>query len=113
MTQVTRHFPQKFQDLERWLPWALEKESERNAMRARSTLKDVAEFCAAVQPHMEDLIQYLGKIAWGTPLGPEDENLYRLGLAYMEATIPIDLGWKKSVAEDSLSVERLILADRR
>jgi hypothetical protein len=113
MTQLTRSLPQKFRELERWSPWFLENEAERHAMRARSSLEEVAGFCADLRPHMEDVIQYLGKFKWGTALAPEDENLYRLGLSYMEATIPIDLEWKKTVAEDSFPVARLTLPERR
>jgi hypothetical protein len=45
-------------------------------------------------------------------LNEADENLYRMGLSYMEATVPLDLGWKSSVAIDSFSVERLNLPER-
>lgn len=110
---MTHSFPQKFAGLERWSSWALETESERHAKRIGSSMKEVTEFCAALRPHMDDVIQYLGNFKWGTPLGTEDENLYRLGLAYMEATIPIDLEWKKTIAQDSFPLEKLNLPNRR
>jgi hypothetical protein len=106
-------FPQKFHELERWSAWALETESQRNAIRARSTLEELTEFCAAVRPHMNDLIQYLGNFKWGTALGAQDENLYRLGLTYMEATIPIDLEWKQPMAQDSFPLARVLVPERR
>ncbi len=110
---MTRNFPQRFSELERWLPWALQTESERNARRVGSSLKEVQEFCAALRPHMDDVIQYLENFKWGTTLSAEDENLYRLGLSYMEATIPIDLEWKSTVAQDSFPLHKVSVPERR
>lgn len=112
MTQANGKLPQQFIDLEAWLPWALATEAERNARRTRSSLADLSAFCDALKPRMHDLIQYMAKFEWGTALAEADENLYRLGLSYMEATIPLDLGWKSTVAEDSFPVERLNLDGR-
>lgn len=112
MTQMTSKLPRQFADLEEWLPWALATEAERNAKRTRSSIEQLTAFCGALKPHMHDLIQYLAEFEWGSTLAEADENLYRLGLSYMEATIPLDLGWKSSVPEDSFPVERLNLDGR-
>jgi len=113
MTQMNGKLPEKFADLQEWLPWALATEAERYAMRAQSTMAGLETFCAALRPHMHDVIQYLTNFEWGSDLGEGNENLYRLGLSYMEATIPVDLGWKTPIAEDSFPVQRLNLDGRR
>src|SRR5262245_49681717 len=98
---MARTFPEKFHDLEPWSSWVLATEAERHSRRAQSTMEELSAFCAALRPRMEDLIRYLGQFEWGTPLNAEDRNLYHLGLTYMEATIPLDLEWKRPLAEDS------------
>lgn len=113
MTHMASLLPKRFEELERWSSWVLETETLRYAKRIASSVEEVAEFCAALRPHMEDVIQYLENFKWGTPLAPEDENLYRLGLSFMEASIPIDLGWKSTKAEDSYPIERISVPERR
>lgn len=109
---MTEKLPQRFRELEKWLDWSLATEGERYARRAGSSLNDLRAFSDAMTPHMHDIIGHLSGIPWGTPLGEADENLYRMGLSYMEATIPLDLGWKSTVAVDSFTVERLNLPER-
>jgi hypothetical protein len=104
--------PPKFKDLEKWASWALATEGERYAKRASSSMETLKEFCDALKPRMEDVIQYLSAFPWGTPIGEEDERLFRTAMSYMEAAVPIDLGWKKPVAQDSFPVSRLTLPAR-
>jgi hypothetical protein len=87
--------PAEFKDLAPWLDWAKPTEPERYAQRAKQNLDKVRAFFDALQPHMEDVIRYLSKFPWGEDLGEADKNLYLLGLAYMEASIPVDLKWKQ------------------
>lgn len=109
---MTDKLPQRFRELEKWLDWSLATEGQRYAKRADSAIDDLRAFSDAMTPYMHDIIGHLSDIPWGTPLGESDENLYRMGLSYMEATIPLDLGWKSPVATDSFSVERLNLPER-
>jgi hypothetical protein len=104
---MTTNLPEKFRELEQWSAWFLETELERHEKRTQTTIEDLRAFHAALTPRMEDLIQYLSGFEWGAPLSDEDRNLFHLGLSYMEAAVPIDLGWKSSVAEDSFPVRRL------
>lgn len=109
---MTKALPAEFKEFERWTFWALATERERYDQRARSSIEELRAFCGALGPRMEELIQYLSKFKWGQELSEEDRNLFHLGLGYMEAVIPIDLGWKRPLAEDSYPVSRLALADR-
>lgn len=109
---MTGSLPQTFRELEEWSSWALATEGERYAKRASCSIEELTTFYAALKPHMEHVIQYLSEFPWGTPLGEEDERLFFLGMSYMEAAVPIDLGWKSSVAQDSFPVARLALPDR-
>lgn len=109
---MTGKLPQRFRELETWLDWSLATEGQRYAKRAASSLDDLRAFSGAMTPYMHDIIGHLSKISWGAPLSEEDENLYRMGLSYMEATVPLDLQWKSPVAVDSFPVEQLNLPDR-
>lgn len=109
---MTTNLPEKFRSLEQWSPWFLATERERYEQRIGSTIDELRAFHAALRPHMEDLIQYLEGFEWGAPLSDEDRNLFHLGLSYMEAAVPIDLGWKSPIAEDSYPVSRLALPER-
>lgn len=106
------NLPQKFRELEQWSSWAFATEGERYEKRAGSSMEALVEFYNALKPHMEDIIQYLSAFPWGTPLSDEDERLYHLGMSYMEAAVPIDLGWKQPTAQDSFPVSRLVLPVR-
>lgn len=109
---MSASLPQQFRDLEKWSSWALATEGERYAKRASSSMETLTEFYGAMKPHMESIIQYLSAFPWGAPLGEDDERLYHMGLSYMEAAVPIDLGWKSPVAQDSFPVERLTIPER-
>lgn len=109
---MSASLPAAFRDLEPWVSWGFASEGERYARRARSTMEELNAFYTALKPRMEDLIQYLSAFPWGSELSEEDRRLYHLGMSYMEAAVPIDLGWKKPTAEDSFPVERLVLAER-
>lgn len=109
---MTQSLPEKFRELEQWSPWFLATERERYNKRAQSSMEELRAFEAALKPRMEDLIQYLTAFEWGVPLTDEDQNLFHLGLSYMEAAVPIDLGWKNPVAEDSYPVDRVELPER-
>lgn len=109
---MTGTLPQQFSALEKWSSWALSTEGERYARRANSEMEALKEFYNAVKPHMEDIIQYMSEFPWGAPLDAENERLFWLGLSYMEVAVPIELGWKSPVAQDSFPVERLVLPER-
>lgn len=109
---MTGKLPKQFSHLENWLGWSLETEGERYDKRAASSLEDLRAFSEALTPHMHEIIGHLSTHPWGTPLGEEDQNLYRMGLSYMEATIPLDLGWESPLAVDSYPVGRLSLPER-
>lgn len=112
MANMTAKLPEQFRELEKWLDWSLATEGQRYAKRAGSSLDELHAFSGAMTPYMHDIIGHLSKIPWGEPLSEEDESLYRLGLSYMEATVPLDLRWKSPVAVDSFPVERLNLPER-
>lgn len=109
---MMKTLPAQFQELEPWLGWAKPTEPQRYAQRAKQSLADVRAFFDALQPHMDDVIRYLSKFAWGEDLGEADKNLYLLGLAFMEASIPIDLKWKQGENEGAFDYGRVSVPDR-
>lgn len=111
MTQKT--LPPRFKELEPWLGWAKPTEPERYAQRAKRSLTEVRAFFDALQPHMEDVIRHLSQFPWGQTLEEPDENLYLLGLAFMEASIPIDLKWKQGENEGVYDYARVAVPYRR
>jgi hypothetical protein len=104
--------PAKFQHLEQWSAWANATEGERHKKRVETSMGDLKVFHSALKPHIEDMIVYLSDFPWGTRLDQKDEQLYFLGLAYMEAAVPIDLGWPNSAAQDSFPVSRVKMPAR-
>lgn len=109
---MTGNLPQKFSELDKWSSWAFATEGERYAKRAGSSMAELVEFYTALKPHMEGIIQYLSAFPWETQLSEEDERLCHLGMTYMEAAVPIELGWKQPKAQDSFPVSRLELPVR-
>lgn len=109
---MSASLPQQFSELNKWSSWGDATEGERYARRANSNMESLTEFYSALKPHMEDVIQYLSNIPWGSPLSEEDRRLYLMALFYMEAAVPIDLGWNSPVARDSFPVERLNIPER-
>jgi hypothetical protein len=104
---MTSILPEQFRDLEQWSPWFLATERERHNKRIQSSMDELRAFAGALKPRMEDLIQHLSAFAWGSELTDQQRNLFHLGLSYMEAAVPLDLGWKAPAAEDSFPVELL------
>ena len=109
---MSASLPQQFRRLEEWSSWALPTQGERHARRVASGMETLRAFHDAMTPCMEEIIRYLEGFSWGEPLSEEDERLFHMGMAYMEAAVPIDLGWKTAAAQDSFPVERLTLPHR-
>lgn len=109
---MSASLPLQFRELDKWSSWGFATEGERYAKRASSSMETLREFYSALKPHMEDIIKYLSNFPWGLPLDEEDQRLYLMALSYMEAAVPIDLGWKSPVALDSFPVERLVIPER-
>lgn len=109
---MTATLPEAFSHLEPWSDWAFPTEGERYAKRISVSMDELVAFYTALKPHMEDLIQYLSGFPWGASLNEQDERLAHLGMTYMEAAVPIDLGWKQPQAQDSYPVSRLEIPAR-
>lgn len=113
MTMTDKTLPARFKELEPWLDWALPTETERYAKRIGTPLEGVKAFHSALHPHMEDAMRYLSSFEWGTKLDLPDENLFLLGLAFMEASVPVDLGWKQSENEGAYPYKLCTVPYRR
>jgi hypothetical protein len=112
MTLMTTTLPDKFKQLEPWSAWAGATEGERYALRAACDMEGLRAFYEALKPNMEEIIQYLSAFPWGATLTEEDKRLHHLGMTYMEAAVPIELGWKQPLAQDSFPVSRVELPER-
>ncbi len=81
---ATAALPAEFADLLQWLDeWALGTEQQRFAKRVGSTIEQIRPFYEAMLARMPDIMDHLAKLPIdGLP--PEDENLLRLALSYVE-----------------------------
>jgi len=81
--------PADFRDLERFAPWMLETERERNAKRFASSMDEIRDFYEAVKPRMDAVVAYLDQF----PLDelPDDaRRLLLLGLSLMEVSPAVE-----------------------
>jgi hypothetical protein len=98
--------PEPFADLAAFADWILPVERDRHKKRVTSDLATARRFYDAVFPRMEAMIRYLNARAWHD-MSAADRNLFILACAFMEATHPIELGWKTTDIEDTFPHERL------
>lgn len=90
--------------------WALETEVERFRARLASDLTEIRVFYDAIFPHMDAIMVFLADYPASEfrDLPKPVENLYRLALAYMEVSHPIDLRWQGNDIDDAFPPERVI-----
>ncbi len=57
--------PAGFEDLEKWLDWALPTMAERSARRSASSMDDLQAFYDAMLPRLDAALAYLSGVAVG------------------------------------------------
>lgn len=102
-----RLLPKGFEDLAPYLDWALPDQHRRGLKRMAATLGECRAFYDAITPRIEDLIHHLEHFPRSDVLDPANNRLFMLGLAYMDAALPIELGWKSTVNEGSFPADRI------
>ncbi len=114
-----RSLPPEFADLEGFVAaWALPTERQRQAKRVGDELDAVRRFYEAMLPRMPALFDYFDKIPHGdqTQLPADALRLYRLGAAFIEASHPIEMKWRRTDIDDAFPLDRfnfLPPSDRR
>lgn len=104
--------PEGFEDLAPYLEWALPDQHRRGLKRMSSTFEECKSFYDALTPRMEALIRHLENFPRSAVLDPTNDRLFMLGLAYMDAALPIELGWKSTINEGSFPAERINNVER-
>jgi hypothetical protein len=107
---VTGLLPPEFVDLEPFVAaWALPTEKQRQAKRVGNDLDSVGQFYDAMLPRMAALFDYLDKIPHGNVAQlPENVlRLYRLGAAFIEASHPIEMKWRRTDIDDAFPLDRM------
>lgn len=102
--------PAGFHELEPFVAaWALPAEVDRCNKRLSLTLSELRVFYEAIQPRMDDVMQYLKNFPTGdlATLPVAALNLYHLALSYMEASHPIELKWKSVDLADAFPADRI------
>lgn len=90
--------PQRFQDLEVYLPWALATERERSAKRQRTPYPELKAFYDAMLGRMEELLPYLD--SYSEDDAPEAlRPLFYLSLSLAEVAPAVEFFGQPSVVE--------------
>lgn len=103
--------PERFSDLSRFVAtWALPTEKQRHQKRLNSTLDEVRAFYDAMFPRMDEVMGYLKGIpaANRQTLPAQDRTLFNLALAFMDASHPIALRWRRVDVDDGFPSDRVI-----
>ena len=74
-----------FSDLDKYLPWSLEKERQRTEKRETSTIDEIKEFYSAVFPRMKDITSYLDTLPFNE-LPPDATRLFYISLSLIEVS---------------------------
>lgn len=106
----TFSLPAGFEDLEpRVDTWALPTEQARYAWRLSASMADIRNFYDAIYPRMDAILRHLqGFPATDIAALPADtQRLYRLALAYFEASHPIELHWRSPDLDNAFPADRI------
>lgn len=102
--------PPGFEDLQGLVgPWSLPDEPQRYAKRLGTPLPELRRFYDAIYARMDAVLRHLSTlpVAHGELAAPADRNLFRLALAYFEASHPIELRWSASDLNDAFPAHRI------
>ena len=102
--------PQGFEDLEPHVAtWALPTEEQRYTKRIATSMADIRSFYDTIFPRMEDVMAHLALHPAGdvARLPAEVRRLYRLALAYFEASHPVELRWRGAEPEPAFPASRI------
>ena len=103
--------PSGFEDLEPHVAaWSLPTEEARYSKRISTSLADVKAFYEAIYPRMDAVMTHLSAYAAGdvAQLPADTRRLYRLALAYFEASHPIELRWGGAEPEHAFPANRIV-----
>lgn len=89
--------------------WARETEQERFKVRLATSRDEISVFYDAIFPHMDAILTELAAYPADSfrDLPKPIETLYRLALAFMEASHPIDLRWQGNDIDDAFPADRV------
>lgn len=109
-----RLLPEGFADLEPLLAvWDRDSDSERYTQRLQTPLPELKAFYDTIFPRMEVVMRHLSAFP-GDDLAalPQDtRRLFKLALAYFEASHPIELHWKASDLDHAFPASRIVHRD--
>jgi hypothetical protein len=89
--------------------WALYTDKERAEKRAYTDLAKLREFQLRVMPHFDAIIAYLNTFPNDPDVLPGDaRKLFALAQMFMEASVPLDLGWPSSDMPGMFPLDRVV-----
>ena len=104
--------PTGFEKLEQYVSnWALPTEKDRMMKRVGSTMEEIRPFYDEVMPLMEQIGAYFTKKPVSERLSAEEENLFRLGCAYMEVSRCFEAWSANDVRHDFFSPAKIEIMD--
>lgn len=105
---TTNLLPRQFQDLEKFIPWALPTERARNRKRLASDMDEIREFYDTMLARVEPALEYLN----GFPIDamPEPEQrLLELTFSLAEVANAVELFKTQPGVIDGFDTERFLL----
>ncbi|WP_439590078.1 hypothetical protein [Hydrogenophaga sp.] len=102
--------PAGFEDLQpRVGDWALPTEQARYSKRLGTSMEEIRDFYDAIFPRMDAILQHLQTYPANdiAALPPDTRRLYRLALAYFEASHPVELNWRGPDLDDAFPAQRI------
>ena len=102
--------PEQFQDLEKWIGWALETEDERSDRRQASAMQDITAFYEAMLARMEEVLPYLEQFSL-EELPDDAQRLFYLTLSLAEVAPAVEQFGQPSVV-DGYDIKRFVASHR-
>ena len=100
--------PEKFDYLEKFLPWALDSERERNRKRLGSSMDEIGEFYTALLADAEPILEYLNNFSL-SDMPQAEKNLLNLTLSLAEVANAVELFKTQPGGIDGFDPERVLI----
>ena len=104
------NLPEKFQELEPFIKWAIKTETGRKDMRLASTIEEINQYVEAMLPKMDDILEHLNAFPLEDMPEPE-RRLQLMTLSLAEVSTSYELYFQPTIP-DALGFERLPPTDK-
>ncbi len=100
--------PEKFKYLEKYMPWSLTTERQRNRKRLASSMEEIGAFYDALLADAEPILEYLNDFPLAD-MPAAEQNLLNLTLAFAEVANAVELFKTEPGVIDGFDPERFLI----